>query len=418
MRFARFCDVGSKTIDVVIRSAKGILTCSSDARPVRGQTGIAGDVSDTMCGHSQAKRLIGLATVAAVLAVPPLVTAQPPTSDEPPVELNPALLNRFSGLNEGTNRLDWEAEYPHLVRAIHNVWNRNGWTDEADRFALDAACEIASIPPWEPIKRLNRLNERVEERYGLAGESRTRFRKAVMRETARFLMRNAGDILEQTNEWMELRSRREPITADQVAEWMEESGSIMDGVTDSADRIFEELEPLLTPDKRRLLQRDMRNYEKRQKVVDEMADRWRKGQWKPEHWGMQDDPIQRSSTTDGRGKSAPPDAVPARSVPRVKQPGSVRPLAHDPSTWHAYVRQFKKRFELDAGQANTADSVHEELLDRANRYLRTHADTLDKVPRSDRDTHEAYEPIRSLYRELQERLAAIPTSSQRLQSDQ
>jgi len=355
---------------------------------------------------------------AAVLAVSPLVNAQPSTPDEPPVELNPALLNRFSGLNQGPNRLDWEAEHPNLARAMHNIWNRNGWTDEADRFALDAACDIASIPPWEPIKRLNRLNERIEERYGLAGESRTRFRKAVMRESAGFLMRNAAQIFEQTNEWMELRSRAEPITADQVAEWMEESGPIMDELRHSADRIFEELEPLLPPDRRQVLQRDMRSYEKRQKVVDEMTDRWRKGQWRPEHWGMQDDPIQRSAEADSRRGPAQPDAGSARAGPRGTQPRSVRPLAHNPSTWHAFVRQFKKRFELDAGQANTADSVHAELLNRANRYLGAHADTLDKVPVSDRDAHEAYEPIRSLYRELQERLAAIPTSSQRLRADQ
>lgn len=402
----------------MIRSAKGVLTCSSDARPVRGQVGVAGDVSNTMCGHSQTKRLIGLATTVAVLAVPPLVTAQPSTSDEPPVELDPALLNRFSGLNEGPNRLDWEAEYPNLGRAMHNVWNRNGWTDEADRFALDAACEIASIPPWEPIKRLNRLNERIEERYGLVGESRTRFRKTVMRETAGFLMRNAREILEQTSEWMELRSRREPITADQVTRWMEHGDPMLEELNERADRIVKGLERLVAPDKRRILERDLRGLEKRAKVMGEMSERWRQGQWQPEHWGMQDDPIQRSSTADGRGKSAPPDALPARTVPRANEPGSVRPLAHDPSTWHAYVRQFKKRFELDAGQANTADSVHEELLDRANRYLGAHADILDKVPVSDRDAHEAYEPIRSHYRELQERLAAIPTSSQRLRSDQ
>ena len=77
---------------------------------------------------------------------------------------------------------------------------------------------------------------------------------------------------------------------------------------------------------------------------------------------------------------------------------------------------FKKRFELDAGQMSTAESVHAELLERAKGYMAARGDALAAVAPRERPAHEAYEPIRQLFMELQDRLSAIPTTSQRRRS--
>ena len=100
-----------------------------------------------------------------------------------------ALLETFRQLTEPMHQLDWDKEYVFIKRALDDVWQRNGWTDEADRYARDLACEVAAIPPWQPIERLNLLNERVTERYGLTTDQANRFRNTVMGETAGFLMR-------------------------------------------------------------------------------------------------------------------------------------------------------------------------------------------------------------------------------------
>ncbi len=67
---------------------------------------------------------------------------------------------------------------------------------------------------------------------------------------------------------------------------------------------------------------------------------------------------------------------------------------------------------------STAESIHAELLDRAERYAEAHADTLEAIPAPERATHEAYEPIRSLFGELQSRLDSVPTTSQRDNGEQ
>ena len=87
----------------------------------------------------------------------------------------------------------------------------------------------------------------------------------------------------------------------------------------------------------------------------------------------------------------------------------------DPS---AYVRELERRFKLDAGQMSTAESIHEELLDRADSYVQMHAAALKTIPVRERGTHEAYEPVRKLFVELKSRLDAIPTTSQRYRAGQ
>jgi hypothetical protein len=92
-------------------------------------------------------------------------------------------------------------------------------------------------------------------------------------------------------------------------------------------------------------------------------------------------------------------------------------VAYDPATWYACVLQLQERFKLDPGQVTTAESLHAELFERAKAYVDKHADTLKQVPPGERDTHAAYEPIRTLFDELNSRLDAIPTTSQRIRNE-
>ena len=102
---------------------------------------------------------------------------------------------------------------------------------------------------------------------------------------------------------------------------------------------------------------------------------------------------------------------PILRIPGATMPGRVFP--HDPSTWFIYVLDFKERFDLDLGQMSTAESIHIEVSTLANHYIKAHTEMLKTISLVERMTHEAYEPVRSLFGGFQSRLDAIPTSSQR-----
>jgi hypothetical protein len=86
---------------------------------------------------------------------------------------------------------------------------------------------------------------------------------------------------------------------------------------------------------------------------------------------------------------------------------------HEPKTWIAYVLDVEKRYHLDSGQRTAARSIHSELVGRAMDYSAGRRAELAAVPALEREKHGLYEPIRTLFAQLQERLEALPTTAQR-----
>lgn len=360
-------------------------------------------------GDSPSRWMTAAAGVVVLILTPVFVFSV----DEPSGEIDPGVLDRFQRLSEQISPREWENEYSLIESVITNIWQRNGWRAEPDRFARDTACEVAAVPPWEPAKRINLFSKRIEKRYGLSGENAARLRKAIMREACGFLMRNIGVILDQAGDGMQAGTGGEPFTAEQIARWAKESQPLFAELSESAARLASELEPMLEPAKRSVLKRDLQSFESRQRAMHRIADRWARGEWRPADWGLQDDRGHSVASTEGRPRP-PPSARKSTMVQergRPTMPGRVFP--HDPSTWVIYVLDFQKRFDLDLGQMSTAESIHTELSTLANHYINAHTDMLKTISLVERMSHEAYEPVRSLFREFRSRLDAIPTSRQR-----
>lgn len=325
----------------------------------------------------------------------------------------PASLASFSDLKESLAGLNWDEEAQRLRRAAETLWERNGWTNESDRFARDVACEVTAIPPWDVAARLNLLTTRAAERYGLNDESAMRLKGSVMREAGGFLMRNGGAIIENGREALVARARGEPYTAEQVAKWAKVLEPLLTDMRASVNRLGDEIKPSLDPEHQRLFDQDMQSVEKRTRYVDAMRTRWAEGKWQPTDWGLEADPIQNRPVPprvlDPSAEIPIPFAPAAQPSPNASLPTCV---SYDPATWFACVLEFEKRFQLDAGQKSTAQSIHAELVERAGDYAKTHREELRAVPTPGRMTHAAYEPIRALFAELQARLDALPTTAQ------
>ncbi len=367
----------------------------------------------------------------------------------PEGEFERSLLNQFAGLSGTMDDQKWRQEYGNIEKALDSVWRKNGWSSEADRFARNLACELAAIPPWDPLRRLEVFNDRVTARYGLKDERAAQFKGAMMREAAGFMVRNGGVILRQFQEGMKHRTAGEAFTSEQVARWTQQGRPMMGDLRETLDRLSREIEPLLDPEKQNTFHRDVQSLNKRQAYLDQMTNKWLSGQWQPDDWGLQDDPIQRkampsldaeAAASKPRDAAAPQSSVAgaggvsqaavglpvspaaqagAAASPTERKAATPRPtraVPHDPPTWVALLFDMEQRFQLDGGQMNTAESIHSELFERAEQYIENHADELNLVPQRERMAHSAFEPVRELFTELMERLEAIPTSSQRQQA--
>ena len=327
-------------------------------------------------------------------------------------------------LGQGLSELDWRGEYRNIDRALRNIWQENRWTDEADLYARDLAREVSAIPPWRFADRMTLVTERINDRYQFTPQQRALFQGLLLKEATGFLFRNAATMLPSSQEAFRTRSEGKPFTTEQVARWAKEGGPVMQDVRDTVQRFIGELQPALTAEQRRILQRDVSSYSRRRDMLDNKLEQWANGKWEPEHWGLQDDPVQ-TGTARPKPEVAPPApaAVPEKRPP----PGAERAagalalpkrwLDHDPSTWVVFVLETEQKYRLDPGQVTTAESIHEELLGRAEAYCVSRRDLLDAVPLSERATHEAYAYVRDTFAELRDRLASLPTTAQRVAAE-
>jgi hypothetical protein len=295
---------------------------------------------------------------------------------------------------------DWDTEYQNVARAVNTIWEQNGWTDEADIYARDMILDVAEIPPWDFMGRIQRFNEHVQERYDLTDEQSFRFLGVMWREAGAGLVKNFPVILKQTQEMIETRTQGQPFTPEQIAEWTKESEPLFNDFLQRADRASRQMRGLLDPEQQAVFDRDLKSFTKRVTHYAEKRKEWVQGGWRPSDWGMQDDPIQRAEHVQPGQQGAESTRIP-------------RWLPHEPSTWFAYVLHAKKRYRFDAAQMEAAKSIHDELLERATAYAKLHAAQLRAVPKSERAVHKDYEVIRRLFTELKERIRSLVTRVQR-----
>lgn len=358
-----------------------------------------------------------------VINVTLVLSIETPTrAQESKPGLGSLLGEQFTGIDRSLRKFDWDAEAKFMTQAINNVFERNEWTAEPHSFARDVAVKVAVIPPWDFPGRLSAITTSVQERYDLTPEAATSFQGAMLREMTGLLMRNATVVIAHGNEMLKTRRMKKPITSEQVARWSKESHDFLEDASKVADKLYEELEPLLPPQSAERLKKDWKAYRTRKDVVDHMVDKWAKGEWDPSHWGLEADPIQNGlqkppddPTAASREIAAPPPAESFTESSKTTQddrPDVTRCFSHDPPTWYVCVKNFIAEYKLNPAQAESARSIHDELVERATDFVKTHS-LLTKIPRNQRETHDSFQPIRDLFEQLQTRLNALPTTAQR-----
>lgn len=308
----------------------------------------------------------------------------------------------------------WEEQAAWIERSMTRVWERNGWNDEPDRFALETIRDVAAIPPWRIFERLEFLTSRARERYDLTDAQAANLKQSLMTETATLFARHAPTIVRQINEQTRLRLEAEDDEGlmkeiqGNVARWMQDTEPLHRDAMEAFARVTSAFESGLTPEQRQKFATDRRTIDKLTRHGEQLRAEGLAGRFDPEAWGMS-----REEFTGWLREISLRGPVGVRRGEGAVAAAPPRWLAHVPSTWRYYVEDAAQRFSFDAAQIKAADSILAELVERADRHLLAQRKVLDAVDPAARASHEAMKPVLDLFESLKYRLDALKRREQK-----
>ena len=410
--------------------------------------------------------------VALSLLVATAAWGQEPAEEAPPQIDFAKLRSQAQQLIEATRSLEnWDEHYEYIVDAMDRVFDRNDWDSESDVFALEMIREVGSIPPWQPQDRFNAAMQIVSDRYLLDEGQEIALQQLAIKANVELFVKHSDRIMQYGMEALQTRAAGEPFTAEQIQRWTTLAEPVFQDARESMNRYAQEFMEDLDPEQQELLKQDVQAANRRMLDVDRMGQEWKKGNWDPQDWGMEDDPIQNrtrlsadspaktaaapsnvseSPDTNADGAAANPDAgaeAPPPAAPRNPQDNAARPsppadqaapapptakgkknaTASEPDDpWARYVRSFIAKYSLNDEQQQRAWLFYRDSKDRddvfASRYDRqvesVRGRNTGKLNERDQAALDKLGKQRELERDrlfnrLKRRLERLPTRAQR-----
>ncbi|HOO17747.1 MAG: hypothetical protein KBH81_12845 [Phycisphaerae bacterium] len=335
---------------------------------------------------------------------------------------------------------DWDTHSAYITDALEKTYERNGWTSEPDRFAMEMMRQVNQVPPWRPDERFDIAARLMAERYALDDEQQRIMRDTMIQESNDLFVRHSGRIMQYAVEAIQTRAAGEPFTPEQVARWARLAEPVF---LDSRERInaaAQEFASYLRPEQAEALLNDVEAANRRMDDLYVQSQRWAEGDWDPLDWGLEEDPIQTGaglvpSLADEGGAAgrperggrqpAEPEAVEADRgpVPATSQPGGE-------DAWAGYVRRFIAKYKLNAAQQERAWRIYRDVTARANAQRGRYGQHIEaaakraaarKDEKSQSGVTELQKRLDSqlnqLYMQLKARLDRLPTRQQRAEAE-
>lgn len=327
-----------------------------------------------------------------------------PTADTAVVRAPDAAPEQLEALDREVTDLtqklgDWSEQARLIDGVLSNLWEKNGWTSEADQFARQTVSRISKIPPWQFKDRMDTLLQVAGQRYRLDDQQKQRFQQKLYEEMWSTTLKYGPSMFKTAKDALSTRVKGEAFTPQQVARWATDFEPMMEPWRQDTVRMMDEFGAMLTPEQREVFEKDTESLNKRMDYVVRSSKAWKNGAWRPEDWGLQDDPVHQAAYPQRVGPGA---ATAVRGA---------RP--DDESTWARYVQHFIKTYQLDEPQQQACSAVLEDMVTRAGRYRTAHTDEIAKLTPLQGLVHPLLQPIRSMFAELKARLETLPTEEQR-----
>ena len=313
-----------------------------------------------------------------------------------------SLLERSQRLVANIQKLGpWEEQAELIQRAGDNLFQTYGWDSEADGFAQNMLRDITSIPPWDFTARFERVTQMISDRYDFTPEQLAQVQQKVMMQMFQFFGRHSSKIFQLSEEMISARAQGRPFSPEEVARWARLAEPMMQDGLDVYERTCREVEPLLNERQREIMTRDRAGELRRARSILARMEDWKQGRWKPEDWGLKDDPLH----TGGRL----PPGMRARYEAREGVSADPEFDPTDESAWARYVKWFIARHSLDAEQITAAEAILQDVRTQA-RVFRSAGEAEANFSASDDRMGRV---LTQLFEQLKRRLDLIPTFKQR-----
>lgn len=297
-----------------------------------------------------------------------------------PEKPSPKMLKEMKQIEEQAKAMGpWESESQTIIDAHNNVFEKNGWDSEADRFSLDLINQVSQIAPWHPHEREEVFFNGIQVRYGLTHDQRTLVAREMRAESMGVAMRHLKEMIPVVMEVAATRARQEPFTAEQVQKWSKAFEPIMDDMLSSVQRVEQKLRKTMTPEQRELLDNDMKDVLKRHHDIEKMVKSWEAGNWNPTEWGLDNDPIHAAAMAEYRDKQAERTNLVEAAL--LKKKPDLGATAADESAWERYVKWFCNYYKCNNQQRGMAKSILDDCRKQAVNYLGARRKDMAKAER-------------------------------------
>ena len=287
------------------------------------------------------------------LVVLSLLTVSWPAWAGEPEKPSPGMLKEMKQIEEQAKAMGpWDSESQLLIDAHNNVFEKNGWNSEADRFSLDLINQVSQIAPWQPKEREEVFFNGIQVRYGLTHDQRTLVAREMRTESMGVAMKHFKEMMPVVLEVAQARARQEPFTPEQVQKWSKAFKPIMDDMLSSVQRVEQKLRKTMTPEQRELLDNDMKDVLKRHHDLEKMVKSWQSGNWNPTDWGLDNDPIHAAAMADYRDKQAARTNLVETAL--LKKKPDLGAISSDESAWERYVKWFCNYYKCNDQQRGMA----------------------------------------------------------------
>jgi len=335
---------------------------------------------------------------------------------------------------------DWDTHSAYITSAMEKTYERNGWTSEPDRFAMEMMRQVDQVPPWRPNERFDIAARLLAERYALDDEQQRIMRETMIQESNDLFVRHSGRIMQYSVEAIQTRAAGEPFTPEQVARWAQLAEPVF---LDSRERInaaAQEFASHLRPEQAEALLYDVEAANRRMDDLYVQSQRWAEGDWDPLDWGLEEDPIQigaglaqgpaEEGGAAGRAERAGRQAAEPEAVETERGPvrATSQPVSED--AWAGYVRRFIAKYKLNGAQQERAWRIYRDVTARANAQRGRYGQQIEAAvrraaARQDEKSQKGVtelekrldRQLNQLYMLLKARLDKLPTRQQRAEAE-
>lgn len=185
----------------------------------------------------------------------------------------------------------WGIHAALIDQWVQAIWRTKERPTEADLFFKQLLVDVTRYPPDDP-RCQKALLETLRYRYSLTDDQVKLFTSWFNKKKHELFVRDIKVLVPTAGEIVVTRLANKPFTPEQVSKWMK---ALRPVVEQWWSEVSEELTQLssehLTAMQQNMVKSDLGNLDRRFKGIFRSARQWEQGDWTPEMWGLENDPV-------------------------------------------------------------------------------------------------------------------------------